>query len=66
MAKDNRDRQRYERLRKISERLKREYHAEKVILFGSHARGEATEEFAQRVKVCDPLIETIMEEGIVP
>lgn len=34
----------YERLKKISERLKREYSAEKVILFGSHARGEATED----------------------
>ena len=34
----------YERLRKISERLKREYNAEKVILFGSYARGEATED----------------------
>ncbi len=32
------------RLRKISTQLKKEYHAEKVILFGSHARGEATEE----------------------
>ena len=33
----------YERLKKVSERLKKEYHAEKVILFGSYARGEATE-----------------------
>jgi len=32
------------RLRKISERLKKEYHAEKVILYGSYARGEATED----------------------
>ena len=32
----------YERLRNISERLKREYNAEKVILFGSYARGEET------------------------
>jgi len=32
------------RLQKISARLKKEYHAEKVILFGSYARGEATEE----------------------
>jgi predicted nucleotidyltransferase len=32
----------YERLQKISERLKKEYNAEKVILFGSYARGEAT------------------------
>jgi predicted nucleotidyltransferase len=34
----------FERLRKISERLKKEYHAEKVILYGSYARGEATED----------------------
>lgn len=34
----------YERLRKISERLKKEYHAEKVILYGSYARGEASED----------------------
>ena len=33
-----------ERLKKISERLKKEYHAEKVILFGSYARGEETED----------------------
>jgi len=30
----------YERLQKISERLKKEYRAEKVILFGSYARGK--------------------------
>ena len=33
-----------ERLQKISERLKKEYKAEKVILFGSYSRGEATED----------------------
>lgn len=33
-----------ERLRKISERLKKEYHAEKVILYGSYARGKVTDE----------------------
>jgi len=33
-----------DRLRAISERLKKEYKAEKVILFGSYARGEATED----------------------
>jgi uncharacterized protein len=36
------DQEIYERLRKISERLKKEYRAEKVILYGSYARGEAT------------------------
>ncbi len=34
----------YERLKKISERLKKEYKAEKVILYGSYARGEVTED----------------------
>ena len=29
-----------DRLNKISERLKKNYNAEKVILFGSYARGE--------------------------
>ena len=33
-----------ERLRRISERLKKEYKAEKVILYGSHAKGEATQD----------------------
>lgn len=32
----------YERIKKIGERLKREYHAEKVIVFGSYATGEYT------------------------
>jgi predicted nucleotidyltransferase len=34
----------YDRLKKISERLKKEYHAEKVILYGSYARGAASED----------------------
>jgi predicted nucleotidyltransferase len=34
----------YKRLRKISDRLKKESHAEKVILYGSYATGEATED----------------------
>ncbi len=33
-----------ERIRAISERLKKEYDAQKVILFGSYARGKATED----------------------
>ncbi len=33
-----------ERIRKMGERIKKEYRAEKVILFGSYARGEATED----------------------
>jgi len=33
-----------DRVKTISERLKKEYNAEKVILFGSYARDEATED----------------------
>lgn len=33
-----------ERLKAISERLKKEYKAKQVILFGSYAKGEATED----------------------
>ena len=33
-----------EKLRKISERLKKEYQAEKVILYGSYAKGQATQD----------------------
>lgn len=40
-----------ERLKAISRCLKTEYHAERVILFGSYARGEATED-----SDIDPLI----------
>ena len=32
------------RLKKISKRLKKEYHAQKVILFGSYATGKATKD----------------------
>ena len=33
-----------DRLNKISERLKKEYHAERVILYGSYANGKATQD----------------------
>ena len=33
-----------EQIRKIGERIKKEYRAEKVILFGSYARGVTTED----------------------
>lgn len=33
-----------ERIRKIGERIKKEYRAEMVILFGSYARGDATKD----------------------
>jgi len=34
----------YARLREISKRLKEEYHAQEVILFGSYATGKATKD----------------------
>lgn len=34
----------FERFQKISERLRKEYQVDKVILFGSYAREEATED----------------------
>ncbi len=34
----------FTRIKRIAERLKKEYNAERVILFGSYARGEATED----------------------
>jgi predicted nucleotidyltransferase len=34
----------YKRLQKISDRIKKQYSAEKVILYGSYARGEGTED----------------------
>lgn len=55
------DQQIYERLRKISERLKKEYHAEKVVLFGSHARGEATEDSDVDILVVAPTNERMFE-----
>jgi predicted nucleotidyltransferase len=51
----------YERLKKISERLKKEYHAEKVILFGSHARGEGTEDSDIDILVIAPTNERLFE-----
>jgi len=49
------------RLRKISERLKKEYHAEKVILFGSYARGEETEDSDVDLLVIAPTNERLFE-----
>lgn len=51
----------YERLRKISERLKREYHAEKVILFGSYSTGEATEDSDVDIFIIAPTDERFFE-----
>jgi len=51
----------YERLRNISERLKKEYNAEKVILFGSYARGEATEDSDVDILVIAPTKERMID-----
>jgi predicted nucleotidyltransferase len=50
-----------ERLKKISERIKREYKAEKVILFGSYARGEEKEHSDVDLLVIAPSNERIFE-----
>lgn len=51
----------FERLQKISERLKKEYHAEKVILYGSYARGEETEDSDIDILVIAPTQERMFE-----
>lgn len=50
-----------ERLQKISERLKKNYNAEKVILFGSYARGEETEDSDVDLLVISPQTERFFE-----
>jgi predicted nucleotidyltransferase len=50
-----------ERLQMISERLKREYQAEKVILYGSHATGEATEDSDVDLFIIAPTKERFFE-----
>jgi len=50
-----------ERLKKISERLKKEYHAEKVILYGSYARGEGSEDSDIDILVVAPTNERKFE-----
>ena len=51
----------FQRLRKISERLKKEYHAEKVILYGSYATGEATEDSDVDLFIIAPTNERFFE-----
>ena len=51
----------YERLLNISERLKREYNAEKVILFGSYARGEETIDSDVDILVIAPTKERMID-----
>ena len=50
-----------DRMRAISERLKKEYNAEKVILFGSYARGEATADSDVDILVIAPTAERFFE-----
>ena len=51
----------FQRLRKISERLKKEYHAEKVILYGSYARGEETKDSDVDLFIIAPTKERFFE-----
>lgn len=51
----------FDQLNKISERLKDAYHAEKVILFGSYARGEETEDSDVDLLVIAPQKERFFE-----
>lgn len=51
----------YERLKKISERLRKEYHAEKVILFGSYAKGDATEDSDVDILIIAPIQEPFFD-----
>jgi predicted nucleotidyltransferase len=50
-----------ERLHMISERLKREYQAEQVILYGSHTTGEATEDSDVDLFIIAPTKERFFE-----
>jgi len=49
------------RLRTIGKKLKKEYQAEKVILFGSYARGDATEDSDIDLLVVAPTKERFFE-----
>jgi len=51
----------FERLRKISERLKKEYQAEKVILYDSYATDEATEDSDVDIFIVAPTNESFFE-----
>ncbi len=50
-----------DRLKSIGERLGKEYDAEEVILFGSYARGEATEDSDIDILVIAPAKERFFE-----
>ena len=50
-----------ERIKAISERLKKEYKAQKVILYGSYAKGEATEDSDVDIFVIAPAEERFFD-----
>jgi len=50
-----------DRIRAIGDRLKKEYHAERVILFGSYAIGEATEDSDVDLLVIAPTSEPFLQ-----
>ncbi|MCL5986302.1 MAG: nucleotidyltransferase domain-containing protein [Actinobacteria bacterium] len=51
----------FERLQKISDRLKRKYNAEKVILFGSYSTGQITEDSDLDLLIVAPTNEKFFE-----
>lgn len=50
-----------DRIKAISKRLKDKYHAERVILFGSYARGEVTEDSDVDILVIAPTEERFFD-----
>lgn len=52
-----------ERIKAISNRLKKEYHAQRIILFGSYAKGEATENSDVDLFIIAPVKERFFERG---
>jgi len=50
-----------DRIKAIGERLKKEYSAQEVILFGSYARGEATEDSDIDILVIAPTTERFFD-----
>ncbi len=55
------DQEIFEQLKKIADRLKRSYGAEKVILFGSYATGDATEDSDVDLFIIAPTNERFFE-----
>lgn len=51
----------YKRLKKISERLRKEYHAERVILYGSRAKGKYSEDRDTDILVIAPTNERFFD-----